>query len=388
MPLAALSILRHTPYYIDKELQHLTFYTLGLGFALKPSFFCASLYRMKFASSLPSIPGILLVALFAGIATALSTLPFFQHLSLSPLIIGILIGMLFANTLGKFLPESWHSGLKFCSKRILRIGIIFFGFRLTLADVAQVGMPAIGLDLIIVCGTLALGILVGKWLKMDRETTLLTSAGSAICGAAAVLGAEATLRTEAYKTAVAVSTVVLFGTLSMFLYPILYRNGFFPLSTSEMGLFTGATVHEVAHVVGASNAMGKEVADVAVIVKMIRVIMLVPVLLSFGWFARSRSNSSSPGERKIVIPWFAFLFLLAIGVNSILALPTTASTTINTFDTFALTMAMTALGCETSFDKFRQAGWRPFVLALVLYIWLVFGGFFIVKGLSIAGFIA
>ena len=348
----------------------MTFYTLGLGFALKPSFFCASLYRMKFASSLPSIPGILLVALFAGIATALSTLPFFQHLSLSPLIIGILIGMLFANTLGKFLPESWHSGLKFCSKRILRIGIIFFGFRLTLADVAQVGMPAIGLDLIIVCGTLALGILVGKWLKMDRETTLLTSAGSAICGA------------------VAVSTVVLFGTLSMFLYPILYRNGFFPLSTSEMGLFTGATVHEVAHVVGASNAMGKEVADVAVIVKMIRVIMLVPVLLSFGWFARSRSNSSTPGERKIVIPWFAFLFLLAIGVNSILALPTTASTTINTFDTFALTMAMTALGCETSFDKFRQAGWRPFVLALVLYIWLVFGGFFIVKGLSIAGFIA
>ena len=84
--------------------------------------------------------------------------------------------MLFANTLGKFLPESWRSGLKFCSKRILRIGIIFFGFRLTLADVAQVGMPAIGLDLIIVCGTLALGILVGKWLKMDRETTLLTSA--------------------------------------------------------------------------------------------------------------------------------------------------------------------------------------------------------------------
>ncbi len=343
---------------------------------------------MKFASSLPSIPGILLVTLFAGAATALSTLPLFQHLSLSPLIIGILIGMLFANTLGRFLPESWRSGLKFCSKRILRIGIIFFGFRLTLADVAQVGLPAIGLDLIVVCGTLVLGIFVGKWLKMDRETTLLTSAGSAICGAAAVLGAEATLRSEAYKTAVAVSTVVLFGTLSMFLYPVLYRNGFFPLSTSEMGLFTGATVHEVAHVVGASNAMGKEVADVAVIVKMIRVIMLVPVLLSSGWFARTHNNTSASGARKVVIPWFAFLFLLAIGLNSLLSLPDSVSSTINTLDTFALTMAMTALGCETSFDKFRQAGWRPFVLALVLYIWLVAGGFFIVKGLSMAGFIS
>lgn len=345
-------------------------------------------HYMKLSSSLPSIPGILLIALFAGIATALSTLPFFQHLSLSPLIIGILIGMLFANTLGKFLPESWRSGLKFCSKRILRIGIIFFGFRLTLADVAQVGLSAVALDAIIVCSTLGLGILVGKWLKMDKETTLLTSSGSAICGAAAVLGAETTLKSEAYKTAVAVSTVVLFGTLLMFLYPLLYRNGFFPLSPREMGLYTGSTVHEVAHAVGASNAMGKEVADVAVIVKMIRVIMLVPVLLCFSWFARSSSKTSTSGQRKLVIPWFAILFLCAIALNTLLALTPAVTTPIQTIDNFALAMAMTALGCETTLDKFRQAGWRPFVLALVLCVWLVFGGFLVVKGLSWAGFIA
>ena len=343
---------------------------------------------MKFASSLPSIPGILLVALIAGAATALSTLPFFQHLSLSPLIIGILIGMLFANTLGRFLPESWRSGLKFCSKRILRIGIIFFGFRLTLADVAQVGLSAVALDIFIVCSTIGLGLLVGKWLNMDKETTLLTSSGSAICGAAAVLGAEATLKSEAYKTAVAVSTVVLFGTLSMFLYPVLYRNGFFPLSTHEMGLYTGSTVHEVAHVVGASNVMGKEVAEVAVIVKMIRVILLVPVLLVFSWSARSRSENVAPDQRRLVVPWFALLFLLAIALNTLLSLSPAVTEPIKTVDNFALTMAMTALGCETTIDKFRQAGWRPFVLALVLYLWLVFGGLLAVKALSWGGLIA
>ena len=336
----------------------------------------------------PSIPGLLLIVLFAAVATALSTLPFFQHLSLSPLVVGILIGIVFANTLGRYLPEEWRSGLKFCSKRILRIGIIFFGFRLTLADVAQVGLSAVALDIFIVCSTIGLGLLVGKWLNMDKETTLLTSSGSAICGAAAVLGAEATLKSEAYKTAVAVSTVVLFGTLSMFLYPVLYRNGFFPLSTHEMGLYTGSTVHEVAHVVGASNAMGKEVAEVAVIVKMIRVILLVPVLLVFSWSARSRSENVAPDQRRLVVPWFALLFLLAIALNTLLSLSPAVTEPIKTVDNFALTMAMTALGCETTIDKFRQAGWRPFVLALVLYLWLVFGGLLAVKALSWAGLIA
>lgn len=343
---------------------------------------------MQSKFQLPSIPGLLLIVLFAAVATALSTLPFFQHLSLSPLIVGILIGIVFANTLGRYLPEEWRSGLKFCSKRILRIGIIFFGFRLTLADVAQVGLSAVALDIFIVCSTIGLGLLVGKWLNMDKETTLLTSSGSAICGAAAVLGAEATLKSEAYKTAVAVSTVVLFGTLSMFLYPVLYRNGFFPLSTHEMGLYTGSTVHEVAHVVGASNAMGKEVAEVAVIVKMIRVILLVPVLLVFSWSARSRSESVEPDQRRLVVPWFALLFLLAIALNTLLSLSPAVTEPIKTVDNFALTMAMTALGCETTIDKFRQAGWRPFVLALVLYLWLVFGGLLAVKALSWGGLIA
>ena len=343
---------------------------------------------MQSKFQLPSIPGLLLIVLFAAVATALSTLSFFTHLSLSPLVVGILIGIVFANTLGRYLPEECRSGLKFCSKRILRIGIIFFGFRLTLTDVAQVGLSAVALDIFIVCSTIGLGLLVGKWLNMDKETTLLTSSGSAICGAAAVLGAEATLKSEAYKTAVAVSTVVLFGTLSMFLYPVLYRNGFFPLSTHEMGLYTGSTVHEVAHVVGASNAMGKEVAEVAVIVKMIRVIMLVPVLLVFSWSARSRSENVAPDQRRLVVPWFALLFLLAIALNTLLSLSPAVTEPIKTVDNFALTMAMTALGCETTIDKFRQAGWRPFVLALVLYLWLVFGGLLAVKALSWGGLIA
>ena len=229
--------------------------------------------------------------------------------------------------------------------------------------------------------TIGLGMLIGRLMKMDRGITLLTSVGSAICGAAAVLGAESAIRTKPYKTAVAVSTVVIFGTLSMFLYPILYRNGIFALSPEQMGIYAGTTIHEVAHVVGAGNAMGDEVASIAIIVKMIRVMMLVPVLLIITWaVAKAAAANGSEGEKgKINIPWFAILFLVVIAFNSFDLLPESVVSFINTFDTFLLTMAMTALGAETSIEKFKKAGAKPFVLALVLQLWLLTGGYLLAQ---------
>ena len=123
-----------------------------------------------------------------------------------------------------------------------------YGFKLTFQDITAVGLPAICIDAIIVVVTICGGVLIGRLLKMDRGIALLTSAGSAICGAAAILGIESAIKVKPYKTAVAVSTVVIFGTISMFLYPILFRSGIFNLTPDEMGIMTGATIHEVAHV--------------------------------------------------------------------------------------------------------------------------------------------
>ena len=195
----------------------------------------------------------------------------------------------------------------------------------------------------------------------------------------AVLGAEPVVKAEPHKTAVAVSTVVIFGTISMFLYPALWRAGMLDLSPEQMGLYTGATLHEVAHVVGAGNAMGETIADSAVIVKMIRVMMLAPVLLVMGLML-ARKRGSQKGT-KITIPWFAFGFLAIIGFNSLNLLPATVVNGINSFDTFLLTMAMTALGTETSIEKFKRAGAKPFLLAALLYVWLLGGGYLLAKWL-------
>lgn len=325
--------------------------------------------------------GVLLITLFSCAAFYIGDMSFVKNLSLSPMIVGIVLGMLYANSLRNNLPDTWVPGIQFCSKRVLRIGIILYGFRLTFQDVTAVGVPAICVDAIVVTVTILGGMLIGRMLKMDRELTLLTSVGSGICGAAAVLGAESAIRTQPYKTAVAVSTVVIFGTIAMFVYPVLYRNGVFDLSPEEMGIFTGATVHEVAHVVGAGNAMGKAVSDPAIIVKMIRVMMLVPVLLVIS-YAMARAAVAGGGTKnggKVSMPWFAILFLVVIGFNSFNLLPADVVGFINNFDTFLLTMAMTALGAETSIDKFRKAGFKPFLLALILFVWLIGGGYCLAK---------
>ena len=327
--------------------------------------------------------GVLLIGLFSCAAFYIGSAQIFTELSFSPMIIGIILGMLYANSLRNHLPETWVPGIQFCSKKLLRLGIILYGFRLTFMDVVAVGLPGIIIDVVVVTVTIIGGYWLGKALKMDRDIALLTSIGSGICGAAAVLGAESTIKTKPYKTAVAVATVVIFGTISMFLYPIAYRAGILNLSPEEMGIYAGATLHEVAHAVGAGNAMGPEISDVAVIVKMIRVMLLVPVLLVLGyWVAISAVKQGVTGtaaKGKVAVPWFALGFLAVIGFNSFGLLPQSAVDVINYIDTFLLTMAMVALGAETSIDKFKKAGAKPFILAFLLYIWLIAGGWALAK---------
>lgn len=329
--------------------------------------------------------GILLIALFACAAFYIGDAEFFKEISFSPMIIGIILGMLYANSLRNHLPETWVPGIQFCSKKILRLGIILYGFRLTFQDVMAVGTAGIVIDAIVVTVTILGGIYIGRLLKMDSDIALLTSVGSGICGAAAVLGAESTIQTKPYKTAVAVATVVIFGTISMFIYPIAYRTGLLQLSPQEMGIYSGSTLHEVAHAVGAGNAMGEDIAKIAIIVKMIRVMMLVPVLLILGWWAASRlrrDGMSGSGKGKVAIPWFALGFLAVIGFNSFNLLPVALVDTINYIDTFLLTMAMAALGAETSIDKFKKAGAKPFILAALLYVWLLGGGWVMARYLA------
>ncbi|WP_294951005.1 YeiH family protein [Sulfurovum sp.] len=339
-----------------------------------------------------TLSGILFVAIFAAGATYIAGLGPVKALGLSPLVIGIVMGIFYANTLHNQTPVEWHSGITFSGKKILRFAIVVYGFRITFQEIMAVGMDGFLVSLIMLSSTLIFGSWIGtKIFKMEKDTSILTAAGGAVCGAAAVLATEPVLKAEEYKTAVAVSMVVLFGTISMFLYPVLYTtiiehaSGFLHMTAREFGIYVGGTIHEVAQVVAVPASVPgspKEMADAAVIVKMTRVIMIAPMLIILGlylaWDAR-RAGGEHSGKTKLVIPWFAVYFILVAGFNSFHFIPENIVHVINEIDTFLLTMAMTALGMGTIFAKFKGLGLAPVYTALSMFVWLVVGGFIITK---------
>lgn len=325
--------------------------------------------------------GVLFVALMAGAVVQLADIPAIKQLGFSPLVVGIVCGMLYGNFLRGTMPADWGVGVNFTARRLLRIAVAFYGLNISIQQIMAVGLPGLAVSVAVVVGTLVIGTVVGqRLLGLDRDTAMLTSAGSAICGAAAVLAFEPTLRAAPHKSAVAVATVVLFGTLSMFLYPVAYHAGWLDFDTQALGIYIGGTIHEVAQVVGAASNIDPATTEVATIVKMTRVALLVPVLLVLGMWLRSRSSGESAhGGGRLPVPWFAVGFLALVIVNSLNILPAELVTAIRRLDVFVLTMAMTALGIETRFAQIRKAGPRVLALGFILYIWLLAGGYGIVK---------
>lgn len=326
--------------------------------------------RIFFTAVLPG----LLVALALGLAgLGLAQVPMLARWQLSALTVAIVLGMVLGNFGGPFLSPRLGPGLHIAQRQLLRAGVVLYGLRLSFQDVAAIGVPGLLVDLIVVVSTLMLGTWAGRrWFGLDRDTALLTAAGSAICGAAAVLAVERVIRPEANKVAIAVATVVLFGTLNIFLYPQMYP--YLGLDPAAFGLYTGATVHEVAQVVAVGSAISPETADAAVVVKLTRVLMLVPVLLVLGW-----REARVGGERAMVIPWFAFGFLGVVAFNSLVTLPPAWKSALLTLDTLLLAMAMAALGMETRLAKLRALGPRPLLLAGALFLWLSVGGYALVR---------
>ncbi len=329
-----------------------------------------------------TLNGILFVALFSIAAIQIAQISFIKELAISPLIIGIVIGMFYANTLRNHLPKEWVPGIVFSAKQLLRLAIVFYGFRITFQQIMDVGLPGLTVSTVMLTSTILLGSWVGmKFFKLDRDTAILTASGSSVCGAAAVLATEPVLKAEPYKSAIAVGTVVLFGTIAMFLYPVMFKSGILGMDPATYGIYVGGTVHEVAQVVAAGGAIGPEASDTAVIVKMTRVMMIAPMLIILGlWIsAKARKEGSEAGGVKLVIPWFAVWFVVMSGINSLNVIPAAIVSGINQVDTFMLTMAMTALGMETNAAKFKQAGIKPILLALVMFIWLIVVGYFVTK---------
>lgn len=347
-------------------------------------------------SPLPTsrLPGLLLLAGVVALAYALAWGAGWQAHGFSPLVLAIFLGALLGNLFPALTGPRCRPGLVLAQRQGLRLGVALFGFGLSVADLRSVGGVGLGVDLFMVASTLILGYSLGtRWLGMTPAAAWLVAAGNAICGAAAVVavapvvlgghgnaGARSVAQGsepagaadhEVTHTVSAVATVVLFGSLAMLLYPLLYA--LLPGMKSAFGLYVGATVQEVAQVVAIGQGLGEGVAGPAVIGKMIRVLLLVPVLLGLSWW-QGRSVEGQPGFSWQSVPWFALGFLACLGVNSLALLPPGPTAWLKALGTLLLTAAMGALGLDTTWARMRRAGGKPLVLGGVLFAYLVFVG--------------
>lgn len=309
------------------------------------------------------------------LAWAVARLPWNQKLQLSPLTLAIVAGMALGNALPAELLQRFSPGLRFCQQKLLRLGIVFYGLRLTVQDLAHLGPRALALDLTIIGSVLLLGYWLGtRVFGLDSDTALLVSAGSGICGAAAVLATDRVIESESHKVGVAIATVVVFGTVAMFLYPLLYPiTGF---TERQFGIYTGATVHEVAQALAAGRAISAAAGDTAVVTKMLRVLLLAPVLIVI---SRWRSSGNNASFTRIKFPWFVFWFGVVILAQSFITLPAAAHAHLIDFDTLLLCSAMFALGLATRWTQMKQAGTRPLLLAAVIFACLVSGGWLMTR---------
>ena len=346
----------------------------------------------------PLLPGLLLTGAIAFASIWLAQVGWLQANGISALTLAIVLGMVIGNTVYPQIGATAGTGVNFSKARLLRLGIILYGFRLTFQDISNVGWTGVAIDATVLCSTFGLACLLGTRLfGLDRKTAILIGAGSSICGAAAVMAAEPVVQGRAEQVMVAVATVVVFGTLGMFLYPVLYhlisQYQLFYMSPTAYGMFAGSTIHEVAQVVAAGRAVSEQAANTAVITKMVRVMMLAPFLVILSaWLSRSGANEADPAEldRKgsatqrggMVIPWFALGFVAIAGLNSLALLPTAVVKQVIDIDTAVLAMAMAGLGLTTHFSAIRKAGNKPLALAAVLFVWLVCGGFAVNAGIT------
>lgn len=314
----------------------------------------------------------------AALAMMGSELEWGKQNGLNALTLAIVLGMLVGNSVYPRIAMRCTEGVNLAKAKLLRLGIILYGFRLTFQQVSEVGLNALVIDVLVVVLTFGLGLFLGrKWLKLHPHTTLLISAGASICGAAAVLATAPVVKGKSNHIAVAVATVVIFGTLGLFLYPLFYSLGtHFDLGLTEkaFGIYVGSTVHEVAQVVAIGNEVGQLAANNAVITKMVRVMLLAPFLLWLSWQLSQRKRSHAKTQNAVMIPWFAIGFVVVIGINSADIIPSFFKQVLIDLDTWLLTIAMAALGLTTHFSAIKQAGLKPLLLALILFLWLVIGG--------------
>jgi uncharacterized integral membrane protein (TIGR00698 family) len=314
---------------------------------------------------LATLPGLLLASAVAISAYGVRQLPVMA--TFSPLILAIVIGMAFHNLVGT--PSAAKPGVTFSMRRLLRIAIILLGLQLTIAQVIEVGGRGIGIIAATLIATFAFTVWMGRLLGVDRKLAQLIAAGTSICGASAVIATNTVTNAHDEDVAYAVACVTVFGSVAMFTYPLL--PGLLHLDPHAFGLWSGASIHEIAQVVAAAFQDGQKAGQFGTIAKLSRVMLLAPVVIALGLMARgAKTDDPAAKVSSAPMPWFVLGFVALVGVNSLITIPAEAKIWIVTLTTFLLSVALAAMGLETDIRKLLAKGIRPALLGALAFLFI------------------
>lgn len=267
----------------------------------------------------------------------------------------LFMGLTFAFCCGPTFPKFSQS----LSKYLLQASVVGLGFGMSLQQALVSGKDGMLFTIVSVAGTLIVGGLLSKWLKVDKQTGYLISSGTAICGGSAIAAVGPVIKANDGQMSVALGTVFILNALALFLFPVLGR--LMGLSQHQFGLWSAIAIHDTSSVVGAASAYGQEALQVATTVKLTRALWIIPLSLVTSFVFKSKSDSIS-------IPWFILLFVLVLVINSSFRLPVSFTNAVVLLARKGLTLSLFFIGASLTKSVWRNVGFRPMIQGVLIWI--------------------
>ena len=278
-------------------------------------------------------------------------------------VFAILLGILLA---GWKRPESVEPGLRFTGKKVLQLSIVLLGFEMNLHYVLQVG----GQSLVIIVATLSAAFLtawlVGRWLRLPGDTTILIGVGTAICGGSAIAATAPVIGAKTQDVTYSISTIFLFNIVAVFLFPFL--GHLLGLGDACFGMWAGTAINDTSSVVAAGYSYSDAAGSYATIVKLTRTLMIIPITLALGLYQAKKSRQAGEGfSLGRVFPLFVLGFLAASIVSTSGVLRETAAHFLGETGKFCIAVAMAAIGLNTRLRELLKNGLAPILLGLACW---------------------
>ena len=280
--------------------------------------------------------------------------------------ISLLIGLIYA----LIFPIPFAKFNKKASKYLLQVSVVGLGFGMNIVDSLKSGSSGMLFTIASVVGVMALGVLLGRWLHLNRKTSYLISSGTAICGGSAIAAVGPIIKASEDEMAVSLGVIFILNAIALFIFPPIGQ--YFELSETQFGTWAAIAIHDTSSVVGAGEAYGPIALQSATLIKLTRALWIIPLALVTMLFFHDKKN-------KISIPWFIFLFIIAMAINTYCNIPNEISSILVLIAKKGLIVTLFLIGTSLSIKSIKKVGIRPLLLAITLWIVIGVTSFFVVK---------